>query len=249
MSLTLYSTLGNLRAAKIVILAEHLKVELQFKTIDYAQMKTSEYLAKHPLGKVPLLETPEGPIYESNAILRYLARKQKALYGSNTFEVGQIDQWLDFNNSEIDPLTITLLSQCGGWAPLNKDLYNEARKGLKEAVKVLENHLKGKKFLVGESVSIADITIASVLSLSFRLFFDEKTRQTISNVTEWYKNVSSIPAFQSVLGKAWLCEKEYELHFPEEAKHVEAKKEKKDEEKKEEKKDVRKDAGKKEEKK
>jgi elongation factor 1-gamma len=128
------------------------------------------------------------------------------------------------------------MSQYAGWAPLNKDLYNDARKGVKEAVKVLENHLKGRKFLVGESVTIADIAIVTVLSIPFRLLFDEKTRQTIPSVTEWYMNVSSLPAFQSVLGKTWLCEKEYDLHFPEEAKHVEAKKEKKDEEKKEEKK-------------
>jgi elongation factor 1-gamma len=233
MSLTLYTTVGNPRAAKIEILAEHLKLDLHYNRLDYSQLKTPEYLAKHPLGKVPLLDTPEGPIYESNAILRYLARKQKALYGSNPFEVGQIDQWLDFHNSEIDPLSLTLMGQCAGWRPLNKDLYNEARKGLKEAVKVLENHLKGRKFLVGESVTIADIAIASVLSFPFRLFFDEKTRQTIPSVTEWYKSVSSLPAFQSVQGKPWLCQKEYELHFPEEAKHVEAKKEKKDEEKKE----------------
>jgi len=135
------------------------------------------------------------------------------------------------------------MSQYAGWVPLNKDLYNDARKGVKEAAKVLENHLKGRKFLVGESITIADIAIVAVLSIPFRLLFDEKTRQTIPSVTEWYKNVSSIPAFQSVLGKTWLCEKEYELHFPEEAK-----KEKKEEEKKEEKKDVKKE-GKKEEKK
>jgi elongation factor 1-gamma len=62
-------------------------------------MKSPEYLKKHPLGKVPLLDTPEGPIYESNAILRYLARKQKSLYGSNVFETAQVDQWLDFQNN------------------------------------------------------------------------------------------------------------------------------------------------------
>jgi elongation factor 1-gamma len=220
MSLTLYAPLGNPRAAKIEIVAEHLKVDLQFNRIDYSQIKNKEYLSKHPLGKVPLLDTPEGPIYESNAILRYLARKQNALYGSNSFEIAQVDQWLDFHNNEIDPLTFTLMAMIAGWQPANKDLYAEAKKGLKEAVKVLEGSLKGKKFLVGDSVTIADITIASVLSIPFRLLFDEKVRHGIPSVTEWYKNVCAIPAFQSVLGKTWLCEKEYEVHFHEEAKPV-----------------------------
>jgi len=70
-----------------------------------------------------------------------------------------------------------------GWQPSNKDLYTEAKKGLKEAVKVLEATLKGRKYLTGDSLTIADISIASTLSIPFRLLFDEKTRQAIPNVT------------------------------------------------------------------
>lgn len=204
-------------------MAEHLKLDLHYNRIDYSQLKTPEYLAKHPLGKVPLLETPEGPIYESNAILRYLARKQNALYGANAFEVAQVDQWLDFHNSEIDPTAFSTFAAVAGWMPASKEKFTEAKKGLKEAVKVLDTHLKGRKFLVGESVTIADITIASVLTLPFRVFFDEATRKTIPHVTEWFLGVSSLPAFQSVLGKAWLCQKEFEVHYAEAEKKEEKK--------------------------
>jgi len=48
-------------------------------------MKKEEHRKRHPLGKVPVLETPEGYIYESNAILRYVARlnSDAKLYGEN----------------------------------------------------------------------------------------------------------------------------------------------------------------------
>ena len=43
----------------------------------------AEYLAKNPLGKIPALETENGPLFESNAILRYIARlkPESGLYG------------------------------------------------------------------------------------------------------------------------------------------------------------------------
>jgi len=63
MSLQLYAPLGNLRSAKVEVVAEHLNIDIQVNRIEYTQTKTPEYLSKHPLGKVPALDTPEGPIY------------------------------------------------------------------------------------------------------------------------------------------------------------------------------------------
>jgi elongation factor 1-gamma len=156
--------------------------------------------------------------------------------------VAQVDQWLDFHNSEIDPTAFTTFATIAGWAPASKEKYTEAKRGLKEAAKTLDSHLKGRKFLVGESVTIADITIASVLSIPFRILFDEATRKSLPHLTEWFLGVSGLPAFQSVLGKAWLCQKEFEVHFPEDKKEHHHDKpvekvEKKPEEKKEKKKE------------
>jgi len=46
-------------------------------------------LAKHPLGKVPLLETPEGSLTETHAILNYFGKKANLL-GSSVFEEAQV---------------------------------------------------------------------------------------------------------------------------------------------------------------
>lgn len=172
MSLTLYAPEGNPRAAKIEVVIEHLKIDVNYNRIDYSQLKSPEYLAKHPLGKVPLLETPEGPIYESNAILRYFARKHNALYGSNAFEAAQVDQWLDFLNSDIDNQVITTILMLAQWYPPNKDTFDDAKKHLKAVSKVLESALKGKKYLVGNDLTIADITLAGLLFYPFKLFWD-----------------------------------------------------------------------------
>ena len=66
--------------------------------------KTAEFLALSPLGKVPVLVTPQGSIFESNAIARYVARVRRdtELYGATFFESGQIDSWIDFCCHELE---------------------------------------------------------------------------------------------------------------------------------------------------
>ncbi|KOM37831.1 hypothetical protein LR48_Vigan03g121300 [Vigna angularis] len=66
--------------------------------------KTPEFLKMNPLGKFPVLETPDGPVFESNAIARYVARLNgdNALYLSTPIDNARIDQWIDFSTLEID---------------------------------------------------------------------------------------------------------------------------------------------------
>ena len=54
--------------------------------------QSPEFLALNPLGKVPVLETPEGGIFESNAIARYVAglKADTTLLGATYFESGQV---------------------------------------------------------------------------------------------------------------------------------------------------------------
>jgi len=86
MTLTLLAPKDNLRAKKILVSAKYLGIEIE--TTDFkmgTDNKTKEFLQMNPLGKVPVLKTPDGPIFESHAILRYLAQKgKKELIGKDS---------------------------------------------------------------------------------------------------------------------------------------------------------------------
>jgi len=58
-----------------------------------------------PHWKFPSLETPEGHLFESAAIARYLGRKNPSskFAGSNEHEAALIDQWIDFTNTNVQP--------------------------------------------------------------------------------------------------------------------------------------------------
>ena len=73
---------------------------------------------------MPVLKTTEGYLFESNSIMRYLARLNKAcqLYGSSLFEEALVDQWLDFANSEVEPAFAGLFFGILGVEPMNPSL-------------------------------------------------------------------------------------------------------------------------------
>ena len=83
MALTLLTYPGNFRAFKALIAAEYAGVEIAVKDVD---AKAAAKLS--PTGKVPVLETPQGTIFESNAIARYVARLRSDadLYGRTFYE-------------------------------------------------------------------------------------------------------------------------------------------------------------------
>jgi len=95
---------ANPAAWKILVAAKYAGVSIETTSFEYGvDNKTPEFEKKSPLGRVPVLETSEGVIFEPNAAARYVARKSKvSLYGASDFEAAQVDQWIDFSVSEID---------------------------------------------------------------------------------------------------------------------------------------------------
>lgn len=209
MSLILYAPTANCRAAKAVIAAEITGVQLIEQNVDYNNLKSKEYLAKHPLGKAPLLQTPEGYIFESFTILRYVARRANALYGQSSFEEAQVESWLEQILTEFDPLSIKLLGSICGWGQLTEPVHNSIVKELKEWFKNVDAHLKDKTYLVGDSITIADIALSTYVYYVYRVFYDEKTREASPHVLRWFKQIASIPAFKSVMGTILYCEKPF----------------------------------------
>jgi elongation factor 1-gamma len=242
----LFAPLGNFRANKIQVVSELLNIPITNNYVDMKTLKEKDFLKKNPLGKIPVLETADGFIFESNAILRYLARTKRAegLYGENEFQEGLVDQWLDFSSLELEPAILQLVLPIQGWIQFCKDRHKRAWNDATAGLKILDNHLKVNTFMVGKKLTIADIALVSVLVNAFKFVFEEKFRKSIPNVTKWFDSICELPAFTKVWGKIRLCVKEFEpfnhhshQHHhekkqEEEHKKAEAKKPKKEQEEK-----------------
>ena len=94
---TLSTFAGDFRAWKAQIAAQYNGVTLGVKVLELGKDdKSADFRKKSVVGKLPLLETPDGVIFESNAIARFVAkiRRDTELSGRTFFEAAQVDAWL-----------------------------------------------------------------------------------------------------------------------------------------------------------
>lgn len=191
-------------------------IDLKVESVYLAreEWKKPEYLAKHPLGKIPTLETPEGCIYESNSILRYLARKAGKYYGNTPAETASIDQWLEFLQTQLSTYSPKVLYPTFGFFPVSKEQFENGKKELLELLKHgVESRLKDHEFLSGNELTLADISLFHFLRTYFVLIFDEKSRSHLTGTLKWFQHIASLPQATAYFGKTWLCTKEYYPEF------------------------------------
>jgi elongation factor 1-gamma len=205
--LTIYSYPNNPRVAKALIAAQYQGVQIATPAFQFGvDNKTPEFLAKFPLGKVPVLETPEGSIFESNSIARYVARLPGSkIYGKNAVEASQIDMWLDVALDAIEPHVSVLVGSIGGWVPFNKGGIDKAQEALKKTIASLDCHLTRNTFFVGNRISLADIVMTCCLTWCFKNLFDAKYRKEFVAVSRWYNTMANQKEVVAVLGAYTPC--------------------------------------------
>jgi len=208
MALKLFTSSGDnykYRIWKIQIAAQYAGVNL-----DVVDASSKEFKALSPIGKTPVLSTPNGPIFESNAILRYVARLRgdSGLYGDSFHDAALVDQWVDFSLNELEPVRHIWLLPVQGILQFNGKAYVEAKKELGDALAVLDNHLLHHTFLVSNHVTIADIAIAAALIEPYRDLFDTNFRKGFLSVNRWFNTITNQKEAQGVVGKVEFAKQE-----------------------------------------
>ena len=102
--LTIYALDLSPFALKVLYVANALGLEYEKKRINLAggEGKSEEYLKVHPAGKVPAMQEGDFTLFESNAIIRYLADKNNSdFYPKDLERRALVDQWIDFVTSHI----------------------------------------------------------------------------------------------------------------------------------------------------
>ncbi|MEP5728954.1 MAG: glutathione S-transferase N-terminal domain-containing protein [Sulfitobacter sp.] len=136
-------------------------------TLSDVDVKSPEFLSLNPNNKIPAILDPNGPdgtpisVFESGAILIYLAEKSGMLIGSNATQKAHVIQWLMFQMGGLGPM----LGQLGFFSKFAGSQWEDKRPQqryideAKRLLNVLNLELEGKDWITG-SYSIADIAIA-----------------------------------------------------------------------------------------
>lgn len=121
------------------------------------------------------------------------------------YEKAQIIQWISFVDNEVNPVTKMWLYPLWGYADFNYKDTENAKVAAKRLLGTLEHHLRYSTFLVGNSVTLADITAACHLLPLYMMVFDKEWRDEFQNVTRWFLTCVNQPIFKAVLGEVKLC--------------------------------------------
>jgi len=162
-------------------------------------------------GKFPMLEQADGKmLFESNAIALYIARRSAshagALCGHDAFEEAQINMWIMSNAMNLSA-PIQVAYQTFG-SMFNEAVYADSCKEMKERAKKINEWLShGRTFLVGQRLTLADISNFLFMSIGFAFIFDAGFRKAMPHISEWFQRVAAQSAVINVAGCLKMCEK------------------------------------------
>ena len=179
-----------------------------FENLDLEDIETrNKYVSKTPTTTLPFLETKEGNISETNAILFYFANKyKKDLLGKDIFENSKIHQWIEFASCEINNCQKTIIYPIFGWSEFSKDQSENKNIKLKEFLKILEKELENKNYLIGNRLTLADIILFRYFRFFMMFQFTEGMRnKLLPNVTKWFENIMKTNEAIKAYGNTILC--------------------------------------------
>lgn len=115
--------------------------------------------------------------------------------------------WLDFINTHVVPATHTVFGMICSQTAVSKETWNKALNELKGSLSSLETHLRLRNFVVGHSLTLADVLLVCTLATCFEYLFDKKTRDgQLSNLNRYASIILEMPGFASTIGHVKFCE-------------------------------------------
>ena len=164
----LYST-PTPNGVKVSIMLEEtgLPYEPHFINIGQNETWTPEFLSLNPNGKIPSIIDPDGPggkplpLFESGAILLYLAEKTGKFLPSDPARRYETIQWVFFQMAAVGPMfgQLGFFHKFAGREIEDKRPLERYRNESKRLLGVLETRLEGRDWIMGEDYTIADISL------------------------------------------------------------------------------------------
>jgi glutathione S-transferase len=190
----LYDFLPSGNGYKVRLLLTQLQIPFERIELNIlkGETRTTEFLAKNPNGKIPLLEiAPQKFISESNAILYYLSQGTE-YFPQDKYQQAQILQWLFFEQYSHEPniatprFWITELKQADKY---QKKIAQKRKLGY-AALNVMERHLEKHDFFAANKYTIADIALYAYTHVAEEGGFDLTEYAAIKS---WFKRIESQP--------------------------------------------------------
>jgi glutathione S-transferase len=182
------------------------ELDVAFERIDagmqFGRNTDLDYLAMNPNGRVPTLVDGDFVLWESNAIMRYVALvhgQDAGIYPANAKTRAAMERWLDWTLSTLQPVERPLF-----WGLVRTPVAQRDMAAMQTAAdtaavqwRIIDAHLAGRSMLEGETFTLADIAMGAYARRWLGVEGVEKP--VLANLARWYEALSGRPAFREIV--------------------------------------------------
>ena len=186
---------------QIRALADYLGVPLEFELVDLTKggSRTPAFLAINPTGRTPALVDGDFKLWETLAIMQYIAsKKPNALWPNDARLRADITRWQSWNlahwNRDVWSAVLTerLVKKILNLGPPDEAAIAKGVAAYEKEAAMLDAHLAKQKHLVGNTLTIADFAVAAPL------FYAKEAELTIEpypHMRAWFERIAALPCW------------------------------------------------------
>src|SRR6266545_3307458 len=203
MIMKLYGIPPSPNTWKVRAVAAHLGLPLDFQAVDVAkgEQRSPGYLALNPTGRTPTLVDGSVVLWESTAIMQYLASsKPNTLWPNDPRARADIMRWQSWQlqhwgKEACDPLLFErVVKSFFNWGSPDAAVEEKATAAFHREAQVLDAHLSKQRHLAGDDFTLADFSVAAPL---FHAQAADFPLAPYARIQEWFGRVSALPAWQA----------------------------------------------------
>ena len=205
--LKIWGRLSSVNVQKVVWCADELGIEYQ--RVDaggaFGLTRTPEYLAMNPNSLVPVIDDEGFVLYESNAIVRYLAARHSkdVLWPGDLRKRADADRWMEWQSNTYTPAMRDIFWQLVR-TPLDKQnpaVIEVSRKECERLSAILDAHLADRRYVTAHGFTTADIVLGCA---AHRWLHLPLAREPRPNLERWYAELKSRPGSRQVTSQTTL---------------------------------------------
>jgi glutathione S-transferase len=208
------------RVVGIVALKNYLAIDCELMEIDLGRgdQCAPEYASLNPNRKIPTLEDDGIVLWESNAILFYMASKrpESGVWPSDLAGQADVLRWLFWESAHWDAESCGMVAyekgskKVLGLGPPDAVFIARGEQNFSRFAAVLNDSLKGKRWLLGDRLTLADFSIGGLVPTAQRM---ELPMTQFTEICRWYESLAALPAWRVALEAretalaSWLAKK------------------------------------------
>jgi len=201
--LRIWGRVSSVNVQKVVWCCDELG--LAYERVDcggkFGLNDTPAYLAMNPNGLVPVIDEDGFILYESNAIVRYLAARDPRLFPQEPRRRADVDRWMEWQSTGFTPAQTQAFWILIRTPEPQRDMaaVEASRVKSEKHAAVLDQHLAGRRYLTGDTFTAADIVVGCAAHRWLNL---PLARQPRPHLERWYGELKARPASRQVTGQA-----------------------------------------------